>query len=529
MIRSWGFPWPLNWGGRLSRTLGAIIAGLILVLAFPGFNYGWLAIPALLLYALVLWQTTLPQAAWLGFVFCLSHMLPILHWTNIYVGNTPWIALCMAVSLFFVLTAMAMTASMRLPFWPVSYAALWVAQELGRGTQPFGGFPWAKIAFSQADTPYGLLARFVGAPGVTFAVAASSGILLWGILHLQNALLHRSSFRKALLSHLGEALVFATIIVAISGGMIAPINISGPHVQVLGVQGNVPTMGLDFNAQREAVLRNHVQATTAASHEVANGKLPQPDLVVWPENSVDIDPFVNAHAGEEIMAATRAIQAPIIVGAVLEGPGKYVSNSSLLYLPRQGFSQRYDKRHPVPFAEYIPFRSFFRFFSAQVDNVRRDFHQGQEVVVFSLNTAHGPVKVAPIICFEVAYDQEVREAVNAGGTLLAVQTNNATFGFTAESEQQLAISRIRALEHGRSIVHVSTVGVSGLILPDGRVIRSSKLFTRDLLSGSLPVSSQMTMARRLSFYPEVLCCVFGSITALAGWRRGRKGQENVTS
>jgi len=292
----------------------------------------------------------------------------------------------------------------------------------------------------------------------------------------------------------------------------------------MAVQGNVPRAGLDFNAERRAVLDNHARVTHQAVAAVTAGTLPRPDLMVWPENASDIDPLRNSDAASVISAAVDAIKAPIILGAVLEEPRPNVSNASLLYLPGRGLTARYIKQHPVPFAEYIPYRSFFRHFSHEVDLVRSDFNAGKGPGVFRL-PAHGGGTIAAgtIICFEVAYDGLVRDTVNHGANVLLVQTNNATFGYTDESVQQLAISRIRAIEHGRSIVHVSTVGVSALITPDGSAHQRTALFTPALLAAELPLRTDRTVADRLGPWPEDLA-VFGlsMMVILLGLRRLRR-------
>ena len=130
----------------------------------------------------------------------------------------------------------------------------------------------------------------------------------------------------------------------------------------------------------------------------------------------------------------------------------------------------------------------------------------------------------PSICFEVAYDDLVRANVELGANLLLVQTNNATFGLSHESEQQLAISRLRAIEHGRSVIHISTVGVSGLITPDGTLARRSALFTAAGLDADLPVRSEQTLATRLGPWPEYLACaaLLGAVIVGQGARRRKE-------
>src|SRR5665811_143700 len=164
--------------------------------------------------------------------------------------------------------------------------------------------------------------------------------------------------------------------------VLVPRPVDGPTARFMAVQGNVPRPGLDFNAERRAVLDNHARETLKAAGEVQAGKQPPPDLVVWPENASDIDPLRNPDAAVVINDAVDAIHAPLILGAVLQGPRPYVSNASLMYLPGQGVTSQYIKQHPVPFAEYIPYRSFFRHFSDKVDLVASDLKAGPGAGVF---------------------------------------------------------------------------------------------------------------------------------------------------
>jgi len=456
------------------------------------------------------------QGALLGLVSGLACFLPLLSWSGVYVGALPWIALAALESLYIALLGLVCSLLQGGPsaagvgrVRPMVVALAWVAQEALRDNTPFGGFPWGRLAFSQADSPLAALAALGGAPAVTFGVALVGGLLAAGVARLISG--RRSAGQSGIRSR-GMArsvpvatLCFACAIVVLLLPLLVPRPTDGPTGRFLAVQGNVPRPGLGFNAERRAVLDNHARATLRAAQSVKAGTRPKPDLVVWPENASDIDPLRNPDAADVINGAVDAINAPLILGAVLEEPRPMLSNASLLYLPGRGLTARYVKRHPVPFAEYIPYRSFFRSFSDKVDLVYSDFTAGKSVGVFRVPARDGgTIAAGPIICFEVAYDGLVRDTVDRGANVLLVQTNNATFGFTDESVQQLAISRIRAIEHGRSIVHVSTVGVSAMITPDGTAHQRSTLFTTAVLAADLPLRTDRTVADRVGPWPEYL-------------------------
>ena len=287
-----------------------------------------------------------------------------------------------------------------------------------------------------------------------------------------------------------------------------PVPTSGDASARVGlVQGNVPRAGLDFSAERRKVLDNHVVGTErlAERHDDL-------DLVIWPENSSDIDPLRNPDAAAQVQRALEAAGVPVIVGAILDEPAPAVSNASLYYRPGGGEPQRYVKQHPVPFAEYVPYRDFFRNFSDKVDLVRVGFARGEGPVAFAVDGDDGRYSLVPTICFEVAYDGLMREAVRhvdeqGDPSVLVVQTNNATFGYTAESEQQYAISRVRAVEHGRSVAHVSTVGVSGFVHPDGSSTPTTDLFTAAQPSAEVVTRSGLTVSDRLGPWVEIGCAL----------------------
>jgi apolipoprotein N-acyltransferase len=515
------------------RTLLALAGGFALVLAFPGYDLVWLAPLGPAALALAVHGRRFRSGLWLGLVFGLAFFVPLLSWTGIYVGPFPWLALAVweAVHLAVLGGATALTSRLRL--WPVWAAALWVADEAVRGRFVLDGFPWGRLGFSQTEGPLLALAAYGGVPLVSFAVALSGALLAAAALALSRALrAGGAGERRPLVRSAGVPLVAAVAVPAIGALAWLPLPGSsltegGPVSTVAVIQGNVPRAGLDFNAQRRAVLDNHVQRTLELAADVAAGEQPQPDLVIWPENSSDIDPYTNDDAARQIDRAAAAIGVPVLVGAVVDGPGENISNTAIVWDPQDGPGDTYVKRHPVPLAEYVPARSFFRFFSDKVDLVRRDFVAGDEVGVLDV----GGTRLGDLICFEVVYDGLVNDVVEGGAGMIVVQTNNATFGFTDESEQQLAMSRLRAVEFGRTVAVAATSGISAIVAPDGSIARSSELFTEAVFVEDVAQRSETTVAQRLGAAPEwVLSAVgAGALLVAAGpgllaRRRARAGR-----
>ncbi|WP_374102283.1 apolipoprotein N-acyltransferase [Micromonospora sp. U21] len=486
----------------------AVAAGLALLVAFPPYGLWPLAPVGVALLAAAAHRRRLRAGAGLGFLTGVALFAPLLAWTNLHTGYLPWVLLSLLQAGYLALLGAATAwvsplADRSRWAWPALTGLLWVGQEALRDRTPFGGFPWGRLAFSQDSSPLLRLAALGGAPLVTFAAALIGGLLVTAAWRGVTAARETPPGGAPARRWLPMAVPAAAAVALGAAGLLVPVASagSGAPVTVAIVQGNVPRLGLDFNAQRQAVLNNHVDATLELAARVAAGAQRQPDLVVWPENSSDIDPLRNPTAGARIAQAADTVRAPILVGAVLLGPGPgEVRNAGILWRPGTGadLSQLYTKRHPVPFAEYVPLREVARKVSKQVDLIRNDFVPGSTPGVVRV----GPAVLGDVICFEVAYDEVVRDTVTGGAQLLVVQTNNATFD-VAEARQQLAMVRLRAVEHGRPALMASTVGVSGFVAPDGRVSDATGFNTREVVVREMRLDDGRTLATRLGWWPEL--------------------------
>jgi apolipoprotein N-acyltransferase len=508
----------------------AVAAGLAMLAAFPPYGLWWLAPLSVALLTAAAHRRRPRGGAGAGMVAGLVFFVPLLAWTHIAAGWPPWALLSTAQAAYLALLGAASAWLSPLVdrwrvLWPPLVGVLWVAQEAFRDRGPFGGFPWGRLAFSQGDAPALRVAVLGGAPAVTFVVAAAGGALValvwrrWLPSSQRRPSAPGSStpgssapggWARSVLPAVGFALAAALLL---AGPAAVPAAAPGGGTAVVAiVQGNVPRLGLDFNEQRRAVLDNHVRLTEQLAADVAAGRRPRPDLVVWPENSSDIDPLRNADAAQQIAAAATAVGVPILVGAVLQGdaPGE-IKNAALLWRPATGpeASQTYVKRHPVPFAEYMPLRPVARLISDKVDLVKSMVAGDRPGVVRA-----GPATLGDVICFEVAYDGIVRDTVTGGAQLLVVQTNNATFN-EAEARQQLAMVAERAVEHGREAMMVSTVGVSAFVNTAGTVIGATGFNVPAVVVREVRLGGPRTLATRLGHWPE-MAAVALVLLALAG-------------
>src|SRR5699024_5218880 len=308
--------------GRMVLSLGA---GILLYTSFPPLSLWFLASAGIAILVLSIRGIGVRGASGLGYLAGLGFFVPLLPWVGVYVGAVPWLALAALQAVAVAVFAGATALVARLPGAALWIACCWVATAAVRARLPLGAFPWGRLSVAVAGS-------------ATAVVVAG--------------LARRSAWRSVLL--LGAVLPTASALGSIP---VPTAAVTTPSKTVALVQGNVPRLGLDFNAQRRAVLDNHVARTDALAAEVAAGVKPAPDLVIWPENASDIDPFRNADAAERIDAATEAIGAPILVGAVVPTGSGTTRNTALVWEQGTGPGDAHDKRRLVPFGEYLPMRS----------------------------------------------------------------------------------------------------------------------------------------------------------------------------
>ena len=514
-------------GSRGVALLVAAAGGLITETAFPGKSWWVMAYLGVALLLLVLRTDSIRAGFVRAFVFGLGLFLPHLWWANEAVGQPiGWLALSAAqagmVGAFGVSVVwVRRTPAVRSRAWLdcVAVAVLWVAVEHLRGRVPFGGFPWATLAFSQTDAPMLGLAPVGGSTLVSFIV-----VLVAAVLAKVLAYSRQTGPTRGVLA--GMAL--AAGLVLAPGLLPLATEAQSGVLRVGAVQGNVPVRGAEATSQARAVLQNHAAGTRAMVQRTAPDRL---DLVLWPERASDIDPRTDDRARAVVDGAARAAGAPILLGTQrFRGEIRY--NDYLLWRPSIGAAASYTKQHPVPFGEYIPYRSFFRRLTPAVDLVTTDMVAGADPspIAVPIDRLGRSVPITTGICFEVAYDDLIRQSVLAGGELIVIPTNNASFGMTQESTQQLAMSRFRAAEHGRAVIQISTVGVSAVIAPDGSVVERTSLFTADQLVAEVPLRTSTTLSDQLGRWLAVAVdCLAGLLLAgtLVTTLRSRRATKSL--
>ena len=498
----------------------ALAGGLALAAAFPPAGIWPLAVVGPAALTVALWRQRARLAVAAGAAFGVAFFFPLLSWL-VNVAWYAWTALAVAETLIFAVLVLGQWLLLRLRAWPLAVAGWWVAAEAVRDRWPWEGFPWGRLVMSQATAPAGRWVAVAGPPFVTFLVALAAACLAWVVLgparRQEHQVREQSDADQALglRSRLWPAIALAASAGLALAGALLPAGqpaAPGQTAIVAAIQGNVPhAKNLPDLLRASQVTQNHANATEKLAARVKSGAVPAPDIVIWPENSTDQDPAFNPYIYGTIAAAVGAINRPVLVGAVLQDP---VRNAGQLWLPGKGPVATYVKRRLVPFGEVIPFRGLISSMTSLPSTIQPvNFTPGHRPVVFRA----GKVRLGDVICYEVGFDGLVGSEVSAGANLLAVQTNDADFeidGQMGETEQQLDMAQIRAMQYNRAVVVASTTGISAIIAPDGSLLASTRTWTQAEIEAKVPLLTSQTLAARLGGWPEAIL-VWATVAALA--------------
>ncbi len=479
-------------------VLAAVGAGVLLWLAFPPVGFGPSAAGGVALLTAALWRARLRRGLGLGLLAGLVFFALLLEWMRV-IGPDAWLLLTLLCASWIALLGMGTALVTRLPLAPVWVGSLWVLDEALRARIPFGGFPWGNLAFGQPDSTLGDWASAGGTPLVTFAVALVGASVVSAVLALRAGQWRVAAGWTATVIALG---LLPVALPVPSGGD----EVGGASSATVAlVQGGTPQTGMGAMDVRRAVLDNHVRETLALAEAIDAGSAPQPDFVLWPENSSDIDPFADPSVAEAITGAAQAVDAPILVGAVTAVPGNPMGvwNVGIVWDPEAGPTQMYIKTHPVPFGEYVPFREQLAGVIGRFDRVPRDFLPGTEPG----NLDIGGVAIGNVICFEIAYSSVVDAVIDGGARLLTVQTNNATYGGTSQPAQQLGIERMRAGEFGRTVLVAATSGITAVIGTDRAIEQQLGEEETGWLVAEVPLHGSLTLAARVGHLVELMLCL----------------------
>jgi apolipoprotein N-acyltransferase len=497
----------------------ALAAGPVLDAGFPDRDWWPLTFVGIAMVLLAQHGRRAGSAFLVGWIAGESFYLVHVAWTALYLGPVPWVALSTLEALFWGVGGILITFAYRwvprafptplgrLGLLPVIVGGLWVLREFVTGTWPYGGFSWGRVAESQSQSPLAPLVAWLGISGVSFAM-----VWLVALMVELPFTIDVRTVQRLLLAGTATALVLAI--------PAWPATTHGT-TRIAAVQGNGPAGYFD-NAPAGAVFNAQIAETLKISKQQSTGANAI-DMVVWPEGAALPDPTRDPAAAAVLDGLSRKFGSPFIVGTITYRDGKYF-NTSLQWEAGKGAVDYYDKKHPVPFGEYVPDRAFWRPFAPSlIDLIGRDYTPGTRDNVFDVDGIRAGIS----ICFDIVDDQLLTDMMSGGAQVILAQTNNADFGQTDENQQQLAIARLRAIESGRSLVNISTVGSSQIIGPDGRTLSTIPPFKPGHMVADVPLGTTTTPATLLSRGIEFLVAGLGLFGLLAAAFSRRAPLANV--
>jgi len=514
-----------------ARQFGlAGLAGLLSPLCFPDFNFGWLAWTALVPLHLAIVDTTPRRALWLGWLAGFLAFTGIMSWVVTAMhqyGRMPllvsypvmWL-LAAYLGLYVGLYASAFAwLARRMPAEASLIApCLWVSLELVRA-HALSGLPWMLLGYSQYQwLPIIQIADITSVYGVSFLIVlvnvALADLILWGW--------HRAHHRPALgFPRLAPAAALAALLVSLAYGQAALSDArrsnSQPAMTVGLVQPNIDQAQKWDQAYRRATLDRYAVLTATAARGA--------HLVIWPEAATPFffeeEPLYRV----EVAALAHRHGVPLLFGspALRRHPNgrPYLLNSAYLLSPNGQIISRYDKRHLVPFGEYIPLHSSVLFFLDKLVEGIGDFEAGTTPTVFGPGVTAGDARpnISVVICYEVIFPDLVREFVAEGATLMATITNDAWFGASSAPHQHFAMVVFRAVENRIAFARAANTGVSGLIDPSGRILLSIPIFTEQAVTGRLPLRQTLTFYTRYGDVFAYACVIITAFLGIAAdWR-----------
>jgi len=397
-----------------------------------------------------------------SYLFGLGLLLPNQFWTGTYVGHSPWIALSLMQAFLFLPLAVVSQRGGR--YNSILFGCGLVASELLIRTLPFTGFGWSRLSFTQVDGVLHKLYPLIGSVGIAFLIAfivANREI---------------------------SAAVFIGVIIA-AANLFPNQPPAENQIKIALVQGGVKNLGLDFNETPKEVFERHLKTTVNGLSQN------QVDLIIWPENSVDVDLFRNKDVQSLIKETSANLQTPILVGGITRKSGR-LENVSVLF--NSDISAIYVKRYLTPFGEYIPLRSFLQKITPLTQEVT-DFSAGDGSNQINIKRFNADV----FICYEILNDQFKNQTKS---DFIIVQTNNATFGDTNQLDQELQIARVRALESGREVAYVSTTGITSFIDREGKMKSEIPKFESSVLIDTVDTYSDIQINQKIGFMPEIVAC-----------------------
>lgn len=478
----------------MKEILIAALSGLLFALGYEPFSLWYLLPFSLAILIFTLHKKSIKERFFIGFIFATAFWLVQINWLSVL---SPFVLLITAIALsfFYGLAAMFTFLFRHTSFWPILYGITFLTLESLFNYWPFGGFNWGSIGYISAKNPLANLASVIGVYGLSILIALLSGVMILSFLLLREG---------GVIAGLILILLWVLLV-----GFLQLLRDQQPdlpakfEITVGAVQGNVPRLGLEFNAQRKAVYQNHIDETFKL---IAGNSDKDFDLIVWPENAPDVDPFNNSEVIKELNQLSLTAASPILVGSRMQSKIGPV-NGSILITGDTSYENAfyYAKKKLVPFGERVPFENFLGPIAVNFGPISESLVPGKKAGILKLSEG---VRIGLLICFEVAWGQLAKDVIDQGADVIIVQTNNATYGLTTQLPQQFNIAKLRAIESQKQVLTVATSGISGLVDKNGKVLWEVDEFTSASEALDLKLYPGSTLGLFANYYLQLAVFTF---------------------
>ena len=385
--------------------------------------------------------------------------------------------------------------------------------EALRLTFPFGGVPLATIGIGQVSGPLDSMARVGGVILLTWAVF-QVGFALAGPAPFVPATVQRVR-ANARSAPQGVVAIGVIVLIWIASAF-APsgVDIDTAPVTIAVVQGGGRQGTRALDVPSALVTQVHLDATRTIEPD------DELDMVLWPENVIDIndEPFEGSEINALVAAEAERLGVPLVVGITEDadqtgiGPDGKITNAQVVVLPDGSVTSRFDKVRRVPFGEYVPLRGLLEAFGAPIDQIPTDAVAGTEPAVVDLPDG---TRLGVVISWEVFFGDRARDGAERDAAIVINPTNGASYTGTQLQTQQIASSRLRAIETGRWIVQGAPTGFSAFISPDGLVFQRTEISEQAVIVMDVPPRTGTTWYTSLGDGPWVVAMVL--LLAMARW------------
>ena len=484
------------------QYLRAIVAGLLVAFSLPPWGWWPLAYVGVALFAT--YRPNSNRARFIfGTMFALAWLAPGMSWMW-FLTAPGYVIAALLFSALHGIAAMITGAvtdqhKHRAIVGPLAHA---LAEAL-RFSFPFGGVPLATLAISQAASPIAPIVR-IGGPLLLTYIVLQIGFLL--------ARLRDTEMPKRTVH---AALIAVVVVVLPIAGAIAPHGHDiGRSLNIAAVQGGGPQGTLAINTNSRDVVIRHLDATQTIADGSASTEN-QLDLVIWPENVIDVNSFSSSIERTEVAAQSARLNAPFLVGITEDLDDRYFTNAQVVVNTDGSLGDRYDKVRRVPFGEFVPMRGLLEAVGAPVDRIPRDAKAGNDTAILRA----ADTTIAVVISWEVFFAGRANEGIEQGATLLVNPTNGSSYTGTILQTQQIASSRLRALETGRWLVQVSPTGFSAFVSPSGQVFDRTGVSEQHVITREVQLRSGRTIYSYLGDTPCILIMIASLLALLIAGRR----------